>query len=599
MRSQIKFSFFIILLFILNLPFYIPTIYVAADEELPLSDLRPGWDVLTIYEIPHPPGPICVGENGDLFYGDNLNHVIMTMDEFGVHTEYIQTGTMTFDAIGYQPNYNQLIGVTDHGFYSITSSEITLLQNYTYGFSLSTITINPTNDSYYCGSLFDNTDILYFDADGNYLSSVLSNVRGCSQVQLNNNQSIIYYSETYLGSLSVLNLTSLETQVLRTDIGLHGTQEVIGIDIDDNDDLYCMTADGNNRGFYKYDNGFFVLLMASKAGMSALTWSSQLQAFIAGGSFGGCLISYDPNKSEAELLTPIVNSYTIIETHNGTILYGIEDEIYQVNQSGPTFFSKLPNNFSIVNLIVDMNNQIFGALGNDSVTIIQMNHDGSVLNWFNNEIHETTKSIHYDEKYDDIILLTEDAGKNETYVYRIPVDDPMAYNRITTFKNSTKTAGVIDVYGNIYIYEGYNNSLTRIPDGTIDKELITTSFVNFTDIYGPDVIVVPTLGYSSVENGILIGRNDDLHIWLLDEGYRTIYAINDRGIDNSAIFQNINQEIICTQSTLILKLIYQEPPQNTTTPTPSQTDNTSFFIIQPILITLGIAIYIRKMKKKL
>ena len=48
----------------------------------PFSNVRPGWDVMTIYEIPHPPAASCVGPDGDLFYADNLNHVIMKMDEF-------------------------------------------------------------------------------------------------------------------------------------------------------------------------------------------------------------------------------------------------------------------------------------------------------------------------------------------------------------------------------------------------------------------------------------------------------------------------------------------------------------------------------------
>jgi hypothetical protein len=521
----------------------------------------------------------------------------MKMDEFGVHTEYIQTGSLNFIAIGYQPNNNQLIGVTLWQFYSITSSSITLLQDYAFGFSLSTITINTTNDSFYCGSYCDNSAILYFDADGNYLTNILSTVRGCSQVQLNNNQSLLYYTETYLGSFSVLNLTSFETQVLRTGIGLPGTEEAIGIGVDDNDDLYYMTADGSNRDFYKYENGSFVLKMNSKVGMSSLTWSSKLHSFLASGSFGGCLISYDPDNTEAELLTPIVNSYAIIETNDGKIFIAVDEEILYINESGPEFFSKAPNDYRVVSLMVDVDNNIFAALGNDSVDIVRVNHDGSIVDWFNNEIQEWTKSMLYDVKNYNIILVTEDFMKNETYIYRIPIEDPMAYSKIATFEKSTLIAGVADVYGNIYIYEAYNNSLYKIPDGSIEKELLTTDFVNFTDIYGGDVTVVPTMGYSTIENGILIGRNDDLQIWLLDENQRVTFAINKRGIDNAAIFQNINQEILFTQSTLILKLIHQEPSQNTTTPTPSQTDHISVYIFQPILFSLVIAIYIRKKKK--
>jgi sugar lactone lactonase YvrE len=555
-----------------------------------MREVRPGWDVLPIYEIPHPPGPKCIGENNDLYYVDNLNYVVMKMDEFGVHTEYINTSMPLSDII-YQPNHNRLLGLNEFGFYVITTSEITLLKNFTYEFPLTTMTVDPTDDSFYCGSIKNGTDILKFDADGNYNMTVLPDIQGCSQIILNNNQSILYYTETYLGSFSMMNMTSSMTKVLKTGIGLLGTEEVIGIGVDDNDDLYYMTADGNNRGFYKYESSVFTFLMASKAGMSTLTWSTKLQTFIAAGSAGGCLIGYDPEESEAELLTPIVNSRSIIETHDGKILYNIEDTIYKINESGPTYFGKNPYNCTIMNLILDCDNNIYALLGNDSVAIVRINHDGSFADWFNNEIHEWAKSIHYDVKNYEIILLTEDSLQNETNVYRIPIDEPMTYNKITTFENSTRVVGVTDVHGNIYLYEAYRDTLFRIPDGSIDREIITTDFVDFSDIYGVDVIIEPPLGYCAIENGIFIGRNDDLQMWLLDENLRITFAINNRGIDNSAIYQNFKQEIICSQSTIIFKLIYHKP-QNPTISLPS------YHYILAVFIGVITLIYIQKRKKK-
>lgn len=560
MHKQIRFSIMILVLVFFNNT-HVLALNVASNASEIMRDVSPGWDVLPIYEIPHPPGPTCIGENNDLYYVDNLNHVIMKMDEFGVHTEYINT-SMSLNDIIYQPNNNRLIGMTDFGFYKINSSEITLLKNYSYGIPLTTMTVDPTNDSLYCGLRIDGADILKYDADGNYLSTVLSNVKGCSQIILNNNQSILFYTETYLGSFSMMNLTSSVTTLLRTGIGLPGTEEVIGIGVDDNDDLYYMTADGNNRGFYKYNNSTFVFLMASKVGMSALTWSTKLQMFIAAGSFGGCLIGYDPEETEAEILTPIVNSITIIETRDGKILYSVEDTIYRINESGPIFFSINPYNTTFTNLLVDVDNNIFALLVNDSVAIVRVNHDGSVEDWFHNEIYEWAKSIHYDVKNYEIILLTEDPLQNESYVYRIPINNPMTYYKIATFENSTRTVGVTDVHGNIYVYEAYNDTLFRIPDGSVDREIITTDFIDFSDIYGVDVIVEPSLGYSTIENGIFIGRNDDLQMWLLDENVRITFAINNRGIDNSAIHQTFKQEIICTQSTLVLKFIYHKQQNN-------------------------------------
>ncbi|NHJ85415.1 MAG: hypothetical protein FK734_08120 [Asgard group archaeon] len=591
---RIKTLFFITVILAFNYS-TLSTINISTAPSDPMRDVRPGWDVIPIYEIAHPPGPKCIGENDDLFYVDNLNYVIMKMDEFLVHTEYL-TLTMPLNDIIYQPNNNRLIAVNDFAFYTITSSGITLLKNYTSTLPLTTLRVDPTDDSIYCGSIFDNSDIQKYDANGNFQSTILSNVHGCSQLVLNNNQSFLYYSETFLGSFSMLNLSNSISTVLRTNIGLLGTQEVIGIGVDDADDLYYMTADGNNRGFYRYENNSFTLLMASRAGMGTLTWSSKLHSFIVAGSAGGCLISYDPTKTSADILTPIVNSQSIIETHDNKMLLVFEDTIYQINQSGTTFFGKNPYNITIFNLLLDVDNNIFTLLGNDSVTILQVDHEGHFTDWFTNEIDEWAKSIHYDILNHNIILLTEDSLKNETNIYRIPITDPYSYTKITTIINSNKVNAVVDQSGNIFVYEGYENTLYKIPNGASEKEVITTEFVDFSDIYGTEIIVVPPLGFCNIENGILIGRNDDLQIWLLEENQRVTFALNNRGIDNSAIFQNINDDLIVTQSTIVLKFIYSEP-QNTTTPT-SPNSITYLPIIFPMGFSVCLYLIIKSNKRK-
>jgi hypothetical protein len=567
---------------------------VVAEEEIPLSKLRPGWDVMTIYELEHPPGPSCIGESGDFYYIDNLNHYLMKMDEFGVHTQLVNTSPYDFTDIEYQPNNNRLLGITEKGFFALTSGSITLIKNYTYSNPLSALAVDPNDDSFYCGSLFDNTDILKFDADGNNISTELTNVQGVSQLALNNNQSILYYAETYLGSISYLNLTSGSTTVIRTGIGLPGTQEVIGIAVDDSDSLYSLTADGNERGFYKYGNSTYVKLMQDKGGMSSLTWYPNMQAFIAGGSFSGALIEYDITIKKASYLTPVVNSHSLIETTNGTVLYCIDDEIYKTTGDKPSLFTTDASGLSINKLVVDVDDDIFVLLGNDTVTIKQLLIDGTLIPWFGNTIHELAKTIKYDLKNHEIILITQNAFANASHVYRIPVENPQDYYKILTFNNSTKLTCTLDISGNIYLYEAYNNSLHKIPDGAMETETITTFFVNFTDIYGPNFVVEAPICFSTVENGIIVGRNDDLYIWLLDEGTSTMFAFNEVGIDNSAIFQNRNNNILCTQSSVILKLIYQEP----TTPTTEVGFEAIILLIQIPTYTLLVIIKKRRKMKR-
>ncbi len=592
MHKKLKFSL-IILILIINSLFLNSSVQDADSEErIPLSDLRPGWDVLTIFGIEHPPGPSCIGESGDFYYVDNLNHYLMKMDEFGVHTQLVNTSPYDFSDIEYQPNNNRLLGVTNNGFYALTSSTMTLIKSYTYSTTISALAVDPTDDSFYCGSLMDNTDIMKYDANGNFLSTELSNVQGVSQLALNNNQSILYYTETYLGSISYLNITSGSTTLIRTGIGLSGTQEVIGIGVDDSDILYSMTADGNERGFYKYGNETYTLIVGSKGGMSALTWFPKMQSFIAGGSFSGALIQYDLLSSKAYYLTPVVNSNTIIEMQNGTIFYSIDDEIYKTAGDKPTLFAKSVNNMPISKLIIDINDNIFVLLANDSVTIHQLLMNGSVVPWFVNTINEWAKTINYDIKNHDIILVTENGVTNASNVYRMPLENPDDYYKIHTINNSTKITCTTDISGNIFLYEAKNNTLYKIPEGALEAETITTYFANFTGIYGPNFVVEAPICFCTVENGIIIGRNDDLRIWLLEEGINTVFAVNNVGIDNSAIFQNKDNDILCTQSTVILKMIYQEslPP----------TTEAKIGIIIPLLsliVLMPLITYLKRKKK--
>jgi len=594
MNKKFKFSLIILFLIINSLIINYSFINIGAEEKTPLSRLRPGWDVMTIYELEHPPGPSCIGESGDFYYVDNLNHYLMKMDEFGVHTQLVNTSPYDFTDIEYQPNINRILGITDKGFFALTSNSLTLINNYTYSDPLTALAVNPNDDSFYCGSLSDNTDILKFNANGNYISTELSNVQGVSQLVLNNNQSILYYTETYLGSISYLNLTSGSSTLIRTGIGLPGTEEVIGIGVDDSDVLYSMTADGNERGFYKYGNGTYVLLVESKGGMSSLTWFPKLHSFIAGGSFSGALIQYDISVEKASYLTPVVNSHSLIETMNGTVFYCLDDEIYKIAGDKPTLFATEANGYTINKLVIDVDENIYALLGNDTVTIHRLLMDGTLVPWFGNTIPELCKTIKYDMKNNEVILITQNAFANASFVYRMPVENPQDYYKILTFDNSTKLTCTTDVSGNIYLYEAYNNTLYKIPDGAIETETITTFFVNFTGIYGPNFVVEAPICFSTVENGILVGRNDDLYIWLLDEGISTMFAFNEVGIDNSAIFQNRNNNILCTQSSVILKLIYQEP----TTPTTEVGFEVFILLIQfPIYTLLTIVKKKRNVKR--
>ena len=68
-----RFKFYIIILIVLFFNNFYLIIDVNANSSESMRDVRPHWDALPLYEIPHPPGPKCIGEHNDLYYVDNLN----------------------------------------------------------------------------------------------------------------------------------------------------------------------------------------------------------------------------------------------------------------------------------------------------------------------------------------------------------------------------------------------------------------------------------------------------------------------------------------------------------------------------------------------
>ncbi|MFW9967935.1 MAG: hypothetical protein ACFFEA_12350, partial [Candidatus Thorarchaeota archaeon] len=449
--------------------------------------------------------------------------------------------------------------------------------------AFSTCVVDPTDDSIYTGHWANDSTIYHFDSDGVLLSSIRSGIEGCMQLAFDHTNNLLYFSETFPGRITRLNLTSNSTTVLTSGIAIPGTGEGISIAVSPLGNLYYMVAEGVNKGFWKYNGTGFENIMGSKNGIGPIVWSQKFDSALCAAGFGACIVKYDPDASEPERLTPTVNSGSIIETSDGLLLLAIEDTIYQV-ESG-VFTEFLANlSFPCGNLVLDKNENIYASLANDSPLILNIYPNGTYSTWFAGHIDGLTASLSYDSKNDMMILLTSIGMPAQFDLWRIPVGNPDDYSKVLTISNVTNGDCIVDRAGNIYVLERLSNIMYKIPDGSNAAQVLHSNVVEHA------YLVAVNIAYSSILDGVILPRNDDLQVWPVSGGGSYLLAENNVGIDNDGVFENADNELVCTHSGQIYRLSYHETSSSTTTTTTTTTASTTDGIqLVPFLAAVSIA----------
>jgi len=516
----------------------------------PVKNLPEGWIGETVYKKRYTPSSICVDNNGDLLFLNRLEHEIGKLDDQGNITIYATSGLILFDVISFQPNANRLLAISDNSsLYSYEAGSFTLVNTFPLDKKVNTpLVFDPFDDSFYGGSGENGTGIWHFDSNGNYLSTIVSNIQGCGQIALNKSQNLLYYSEAFTGDIVQVNLTTLNTSIIASGLGIPSIGESPFICFDDNNILYSLHKNGTfNQGLFKYQNSAFVHVMNDIYGGGPIVWSSKFNAVLVAASAGGCIVSYDPSKSVPKRLTPIINSPAIVKTRDNLILIAIEKQIYQVTSSGLVNFSDiLPA--TCHQLALDKDDNIYAGLVEDTVTILRINRDGTFTPWFTEPIYEQLGSLGYDSRFNAIITITSDTAANTTTARRISIDNPLIYEPIPPSINGTKVSGTVDNNGTVYIYEGERNAIYRIFDGSNKADII------FLNLHYYELAFIQ---YCSIEDGLIAGWNDGLKMFSLSDGSKYEFAESDTGIDFTSLYETVNHDLIGTHSSQIYLLKYQ------------------------------------------
>ncbi len=536
-----------------------------------VTDLPQGWSSETVYQT-RPLGPISICETNTLevLVLDKAMSEIMELQLNGSVSTYLSTGNISLDAIGYQPNADRIVGIGERAIFISNEGALQVIKEYPSNVSFTTLTVDPTDDSIYTASSENDSSIYHFDANGEYISTIRTGILGCSQIALDTSLNLLYYSETFPGRITRLNFTTNTTTTLISGIAIPGTGEGIGIATSPLGDLYYLVAEGNNRGFYKYNGSAFENIMNAAYGIGPISWSKKFESVLGTPGGGACIVQYDPSDTQAKRLTPLVNVKPIIETSNGLLLLGLEDTIYQIDAgSFDVFVSDLP--YSCGSLVLDGDEHIYASLSNDSVLILRINTDGTNSTWFvgTGLIDGFPNSLVYDSNNNQMILMTFDFMNSSFDLWRLPVDNPYDFSKIVTIENVTRGDCAVDGAGNIYVAERAENVLYKIPNATAELQILFSNFIEFA------YLVSPPIGFSTILDAVILCRNDDLQAWPVNGSSSYIFAQSKVGIDNMGLFENSKNELVCTHSGQIYRLSYETTTTSQTTTSTETTTTTS------------------------
>jgi hypothetical protein len=195
-----------------------------------LKDLKAGWTQELLYEQELvSPQALCYDSDHNLYIYEYSRYLLYRLEAGGELSELASTGTIALRTIAWQPGERRLVGFNSHGMYELFPGPFRRLRDLDPSILVSTVAIDPKDDSIFAGHDTVGRPIVHLDADGRLIEILRENVQGCSQIAFDDRKSILYFSETFSGSISSLDLGSKRVEVLVRDIGIPGTEEPVMI----------------------------------------------------------------------------------------------------------------------------------------------------------------------------------------------------------------------------------------------------------------------------------------------------------------------------------------------------------------------------------
>ncbi len=505
----------------------------------PVKNLRQGWDQEKIYQhdLIFNVGIIKDGA-GNILVLTRGNNKILKVSKDGKFSEYLDVSNLPMiRAIAYQQGKDRLL-ILEHSLYAYSDGNLEMINQIRE--SIEVIEINEEDDTFYGCSYMG--DIYHYNADGRLIETVAEDLEGCYQMALDEANSKLYYSETFAGTISELDLTDNSKKVIASGMGIPGTFEPISIAFDSKNDLYSFPGP---NGLFKYESGSFNKVVDSIAGAGRILWSDSHSAFLQTNDAGANIIAYSPYTKQAEHLTQYANAFAISETEDGTVLIcdgDYFDGIQKVDSSGFSKYADIDGHCQALELA---GGEIYA--GTSQGRIIKISN-GEVISEFDN----TVTSLSFDSKNNAMVAVIGDRDANSAEIWKIPLDEPESKVKVVELKEviveRTIPKATVDKEGNIYFIERGQNVIYKIVDG---KPII---FI--TNVLRNDAVTVPGIEYISKENALLVSGINHYDIWPLDNPVKLNFAENTVAPDNFGINENKEGDIVAIHSGEVFKFVY-------------------------------------------
>lgn len=497
-----------------------------------VTGLRDGWSQTSIHESNFGvyPGSLAVDGSGNILIFDRGTKQLKQLATDGTVSTLADLGSaISFGnptAIGYQPGRDRVLISTDmSGLYAYQNGQVSQLKM--YGVMVGTFAVDPRDDSIYGGYQIDGGAIVHYDANGNSLGTVVASAGGLFQLAVEPGGNTLYYSETYAGRISALDLASGTRSTVVEGIGIPGTFEPIGIALDGTGTLYYFPS---NAGFFKYTGGQGTLVTTNPGGGGEIEWVPSRNLFVVAQGAGANLVAYEPGDTPAYNLTPYVNAFAIGELSDGRVIVQSADDnrLVAVTSSGfAAFGTEELGNCS--DFAIDAAKRLFGACGD---TLLQVNTDGSTTPLVQHA-GKNLLSLAYSSLADEFVYTASaDNGQGAVAIHRIAASGG-ASRSVTTLQNvsinNVLPSLAVDGQDNIYILERGANQILRIAAGAGSTTVWASSALD------SDAITVPDIVYLPGENALLVSTIENYQLWPLDGSARQTFATNNGAVDNFAM----------------------------------------------------------------
>ena len=507
-----------------------------------LKQVKSGWTQQLLYEQTLvSPQALCYDGDDNLYVYEYSRKMLYIVHPSGHLREVASTGALALRTMAWQPGKKRLVGFDVHDMYQLYPGRFRKIRELDHSFMVSTVAVDPRDDSVFVGHEERGRPIAHIDADGRLIAILKPDVQGCSQLAYDSQRNVLYFSQTFAGTISALDLRTKKTDVIVENVGVPGTVEPVVIWLDDRNALWYFTA---ADGLYRYEGDRFKEAAPPMMGAGPVVWSPVRDNWISIEYAGSNLVTYDYKLQERVDVTPYLNAIDIAEDPSGRVFFPHNEFIFMVAQGElSTYAGPLPG--ACQGVEVDSRGRLYVALHNGNIYRFTASGKGKL--WKTGL--GSYAALAYDPAADAIVMASRRG--DEVRIFRIPAADPNGAQVVCALQEQEEQSLkrlATDAAGGIYLYDWGRNAILKVDERA--KRLKTLH----PDILASRDITIPGFEYSRIEDAFILGTLE--YYYAIDRGSGEVdtLAMNKHGADNFAIHENPDGSLLFIHSGQIFKL---------------------------------------------